>query len=295
MHTSEPVNRPKRSVFRKLVRITIRVILTVIIILVIVIFLVQTPYVQDIIRGKAEKYLSRKLNTRVRIGKLNVRFPETVLLKDIYVEDRQKDTLLSVGLIGVDMRMWALLRSRVEVNVLRVADCTVKVGRQLPDTMFNYQFIVDAFAGGEKKPVSEKPSKPVKIVVGLVELDSIRLVYRDGVGGDSVAVWLGSTRVEKLGYDPSAAVPLQVGRLGLDESRINYRNTVSAMFFDLQEGHLVAAIKVLDLDQQRINLDELRLDSTTAVIRMGKPVPRGVRRGRVYPVGWLRRKEMKGG
>jgi len=75
MRSSQPENKPRRSVVRRLVRIFLKIVATVIIILIIVIFLVQTPYVQNIIRNKAEKYLSRKLQTRVSIVIFILNFP----------------------------------------------------------------------------------------------------------------------------------------------------------------------------------------------------------------------------
>src|SRR5579863_3870899 len=99
--------RPKRSLPRRLLRILGRTLLTIFLILLILFFLIQTPFVQDIVRGKAEKYLSRKLKTQVRIGGLAVGLFHSVKLTNVYLEDRQRDTLLSAGLIDVQVRMLA--------------------------------------------------------------------------------------------------------------------------------------------------------------------------------------------
>lgn len=259
----------------------LKVFLTVIIILLIVIFLVQTPFVQDIIRGKAEKYLSRKLNTRVGIGKLRIQFPETILLSNIYVGDRQKDTLLSVGLIHVEMDMWALLHNRLDIHELQIAECTIAIRRQLPDTTFNYQFIVDAFSGSrEKEPVAGKASKPMIISMQSILLDKIRVVYDDRVSGNDVEAWLGHSEVSMLRSDPSASSPLTLGQIDLEQSRLDYRNMASALYVNVQEGRLFAAIKEFNPDQSRITVSELRLDSTTTAVHMGKhggsiPMARG--------------------
>src|ERR1700742_4796025 len=101
----ERTEKPKRSLPRRLLRILGRTILTIFVILLIIFFLIQTPFVQNIIRGKAEIYLSRKLKTRVRIGDLEVGLFHSVTLKNVYLEDRQRDTLLSAGLIDVRVRM----------------------------------------------------------------------------------------------------------------------------------------------------------------------------------------------
>src|SRR5579859_2132117 len=89
---------PRRSWPRRLVRIFVRTLLTLLVILLLVFFLIQTPFVQNIARGKVETYLSRKLRVPVRIGHLDISFFRSVTLRDIYIEDRHKDTLLSAGL-----------------------------------------------------------------------------------------------------------------------------------------------------------------------------------------------------
>ena len=139
MESSQPKIKPHRSVIHRLARVFVKILLTIIIILVLVIFLIQTPYIQNIIRGKAETYLSRKLKTRITIGKIFIKFPESVEIKNIYIEDRQKDTLLSAGTVLVDLHMWGLLHSNIDIGKLELSDLTVKVKRQLPDTAFNFQ------------------------------------------------------------------------------------------------------------------------------------------------------------
>src|ERR1700742_5062553 len=145
-------NKPRRSVFRRVVRILGRLLLTIFIILLLVFFLIQTPWIQNIARAKAETYLSRKLNVPVRIGSLDIQFFNSVTLKDVFVGDRQKDTLLSAGLIDVRIKMLGLLHNSLDIGEVHLAGLTAKIKRQLPDTAFNFQFIIDAFAGGNSKP-----------------------------------------------------------------------------------------------------------------------------------------------
>ncbi|HVU55158.1 MAG TPA: translocation/assembly module TamB domain-containing protein [Puia sp.] len=187
---------------RRLAMIFLKVIATIVIILVIVIFLIQTPYVQNIIRGKAEKYLSRKLNTRVNIGNLYIKFPENVVLKNIYLEDRQKDTLLAAGLIDVNIHMWGLLHSKIDIGKVQLEGITMKVKRLLPDTAFNFQFIADAFSSPEKTPPAKEDTSAMKISLGELQLDKIRLVYRDTVTGNNVEVWIDHSQTVMKQFDP---------------------------------------------------------------------------------------------
>src|SRR5258708_23220752 len=203
MESSQTENKPRRSAIHRLARVFLKILLTIFIILILVIFLIQTPYVQNIIRGKAESYLSRKLKTRITIGKLFIKFPESVEIKNIYIEDRQKDMLLSAGTIQVDLHMWGLLHSNVDIGKLQLSDLTVKVKRQLPDTAFNFQFIADAFAGAPDT-TTKKSSSPMKMALRKIMLDKIRLVYKDVVTGNDVEVWIDNSETKMETFDPTA-------------------------------------------------------------------------------------------
>ncbi|HWB95033.1 MAG TPA: hypothetical protein VG605_24430, partial [Puia sp.] len=158
----------RRSLPRRVARILLKTVLTILIILLLVFILIQTPWVQNIARSKAEKYLSRKLNTRVRVGGLAISFFRSVTLKDVYIEDRHRDTLLSAGLVDVQLRMLGLLHNNLDIREIHLSDLTAKVLRQGSDTVFNYQFIVDAFAG--KPAATPDTAKGTSMKIALHEL-----------------------------------------------------------------------------------------------------------------------------
>ncbi len=200
MQKSQPAH-PSRSVFRRLARIFLKTLLTLLIILLLVFFLIQTPFIQNIIRGKAENYLSRKLKTPVRIGYLHVSFFTEVTLKDIYIGDRQKDTLLSAGLIDVEVRMWGLLHNNLDISRVQLKNFTVKIKRQLPDTSFNFQFVVDAFSGPSTPSTGNPASKPMKLGLRSLLLDKIRFVYKDTVTGNDMEIAIDHSLIKIAGID----------------------------------------------------------------------------------------------
>ena len=107
------------------------------------------------------------------------------------MEDRRQDTLLSAGLIDVRVRMLALLHHHLDIGLVHLVDVTAKISRELPDTAFNFQFIVDAFAGTPSTKPDTTTGTPMKIDLKELQLDRIRFVYRDTVTGNDVAVWIG--------------------------------------------------------------------------------------------------------
>src|ERR1700753_31835 len=116
MHARSSEHLPRRSLVRRLVRILLRTLLTILIILLLVFFLIQTPFVQDYVRGQAEKYFARKLKTKVKVGHLDIGFFRSVTLKDVYIEDLRHDTLLSAGLIDVHLQMLGLLHNKLDIS-----------------------------------------------------------------------------------------------------------------------------------------------------------------------------------
>jgi hypothetical protein len=127
-------------------RILIKTILFLVLFIVVLFLLVLTPPVQRFATGKVEAFLEKKLQTKVKIGSIRIGLPRQVSLQNIYIEDRAKDTLISGGSIKANIDLFKLMSNKVEVRDLQLKDITAKVKRTLPDTTFNFQFIVDAFA-----------------------------------------------------------------------------------------------------------------------------------------------------
>ena len=201
MALKEPVHTSGRSIYGRLARFLLKTLLVIFILLLLVIVLVQTPYVQNLAREKVQAYLTNKLKTRVEIGKLYIGFPQTVELSNVYIEDLKKDTLLSGGSLKVNINMWKLLHSEVAINTIALTNITAKVKRQLPDTSFNFQFIIDAFASDKTKPVAEKKdTAALKLFLNNLLLDKVRLVYKDIVTGNDIEVWIdhSKTNISKI-------------------------------------------------------------------------------------------------
>ncbi|HTE09587.1 MAG TPA: AsmA family protein, partial [Chitinophagaceae bacterium] len=204
MSSNKPVNTTRRSVLSRLGRLFLKILLVIFVLLLLIIVLVQTPYIQNIAREKAQAYLSAKLKTKVAIGSLYIGFPQTVELGNVYIEDLQKDTLLSGSSIKVNINMWKLLHSDIAINKIELAGITAKIKRQLPDTSFNFQFIADAFAAKEKTiPAKKEDTASLKMSLDNLLLNKVRLVYNDIVTGNDMEVWIehSNTNIDKL--DPS--------------------------------------------------------------------------------------------
>ncbi len=251
--------KTKRSLPRRLLRILGRTLLTILIILILVFFLIQTPFVQNIVRGKAENYLSRKLKTKVRIGGLDIGFFHSVKLTDVYLEDRQKDTLLSAGLVDVRIRMMELLHHHLDIGLVHLQDVTAKIRKDLPDSVFNFQFIVDAFAGSPS-PTPSKLAQPMKIDFKELDLDRVRFVYRDKVAANDMVVWIGHSVTNVNGIDP-VKMRFDISHLDMEAvaAQLAQGNRTAT---DIRIGRLVTTGGKLDLTKTIYEAKDVQIDST---------------------------------
>jgi TamB, inner membrane protein subunit of TAM complex len=198
------ISESVKKVFRKIFRITLTTILVILGVILLILVLIQTGPVQDYGRGKIEAYLENKLHTRVRIGNLYIRFPSRIILKNIYLEDRKKDTLISGGTIDVDISMFRLFSKEIRVNRLDLNDVTLHIKRQMPDSVFNYQFVADAFSSGsEKTPVKKDTTGGFTFIIEDVHLHNIHAVYTDDASGNDFRFNLGDFKTTVKTFDPT--------------------------------------------------------------------------------------------
>src|SRR5688572_25565136 len=283
---------------RKIARILLKTILILFLFLCFVFILVLTPPVQRFLTTKVEGYLENKLKTRVEIGGISFGLSGNINLKDVYLEDRNKDTLLSGGLVKAHLNFMRLFSNEVEIKDLELQNITAKIKRSLPDTTFNFQFIVDAFAT-QKSDTDTSTSAPMKLNISDIALNNIKLNYLDVVTGSDVFAHIGNlsatfdtldpyiqhfdiptiiarnvtarvkqskplSKSEPLSKDlADAATPvamkLNLGTIDLSKISIQFDNDVSAFYTNVSIGQLKTTEKLIDLVNNKIHLDQASL------------------------------------
>ena len=169
----------KRPLYKRIFRVFFIFIMILLFFFLAVILLIQTTAVQNFLKGKAVSYLHSKIHTKVEIGKIYIGFPKRIVIENIFLEDEKHDTLISAGKLSVNISMLKLLHSEVEISDVDLKQATVKIKRLLPDTSFNFQFIINAFSSPEKNAVKKKDSSAEKISVRNISFDNIRAIYKD--------------------------------------------------------------------------------------------------------------------
>src|ERR1700744_6370735 len=156
-----------------------------------VVILIQLPSVQNFVKDKAVTFLQNKIHTKVKIGHIDLGLPKLLVLDNVYFEDQKHDTLLAGEKLKVDISMLKLLHHEVEVNEIDLEGITLNVCRGA-DSVFNFDYIVKAFAGEQKKqPQPTDTASAMKFSVGKIVLDRIHITYNDLTNGNNVAFSLG--------------------------------------------------------------------------------------------------------
>ncbi|MBV9963470.1 MAG: translocation/assembly module TamB domain-containing protein [Parafilimonas sp.] len=196
-----------KKVTRKIFKVFAWIIGIVIFLILLVYILIQVPGVQNFAKNKVVSYVQGKIKTKVAIGKLSLDFPKRLVLENVYFEDQKKDTLLYGGKIRVDISLFKLLSNEVDLQYLELNGIKANIYRNYPDTSFNYDYIVKAFASSNtttKNP--QDTSAPMKFNIGKIVFKNILAKFKDDESGSNVYFYLGDFNTSIRTFDPDKQV-----------------------------------------------------------------------------------------
>ncbi|SDM04176.1 translocation/assembly module TamB domain-containing protein [Siphonobacter aquaeclarae] len=161
--------------------------------LVLVAFLLilgTTSWGQQFVTRQVNNYLKGKLNAPFSIGRISYHIPDWIQLDDVYFGTPKGDTLLSGKRLRVDLDMLGLLQSKVALNQIELDKIRLDIRRTLPDTTFNFQYLIDAFSSGKPADPADTASAPLALSLSGIALNDVQVRYHDDVAGADVTVLL---------------------------------------------------------------------------------------------------------
>ena len=297
---------------KKALKISLKVLMWFFVALILIAVAVQTSPVQNFAKEKVVNFLKKKLKTHVAIGRVRIGFPNSVAIENIYLEDKTKDTLLYGGRIKASINLFKLISNEVKISDLRLQNMTAKIKRQLPDTVYNFQFVIDAFVTENTQPPDPADTAAaMKMALDNLYLDSIRFVYRDTISGNDWTIqlqhfdthiktidpakqffdvpsitldgltarmyqWKPLVATEEVITNDTGTAPLPAIRLRqirLTNIDVDYKNDVSAFYTLAKLANVQVQVQESDLNSQRIVLDQVRMTGVDAGVLMGKSPP----------------------
>lgn len=242
------------------------------------------PPLQNYLVTKATTFVSKKTNTTVSLGAINIAFPKAIVLERLFLNDKKNDTLLALESLEIDVNMLALMQHNIKVNHIDLHGLNANINRADTSKNFNFQFLIDAFASADttSKPVEvKKQSDPWKIDFETLNIYDSKAQFLDGFGGTFVktnirelslevdrldlakkTVSVSKIFIDETTFDflktktsidtnstvsPAPWVAAMVGNIRLRKIKCNYADSTSAIYFN-------TAVQKLDLEDAGINL-----------------------------------------
>lgn len=301
------MNKKPIHFLKKTLRILLWCVGSIIALLLLIIILIQVPSIQNYAKDKAVNYLHNKIKTKVSLDHISIKFPKDVVLEGFYFEDQKKDTLLAGKRLVVDVDLFKLVSSELEINSIALENVKANIYRN-KEGVFNFDYIIKAFESKEPK-VEDPDSKPFKISVVNVNLDNIDFNFKDDFAKNDVKVKLthfdtnfnkfdldrmdfdipninlnglklvlDQDAVEKIAEVSVKTVDtiskrkdfkLKLDKISLSKIDISYDNKDSKLDSGIKLGNLDLKVNEIDLNKQLLDFDSFQLKNLKGNLRLG--------------------------
>ena len=144
------------------------IVVSILLVLTMLFTVLMSDRVENSVVQLVTAEFSRALGTEARVGAIEYQFPARVKLRDVYLEDKQQDTLFHAHEVYAHFSPFALRQGEIRFNHVRLTGVRVNT-YLLPDSTWNYAFLAAAFA-------SEKEKDPLRSIISVrdVKLEDIR-------------------------------------------------------------------------------------------------------------------------
>lgn len=138
-------------------------------------FGIRFPAFQTFIAQQASDWLSKELQTVVKIEKLDIAFFDHVYISGVYIEDLDRDTLAYLGEIELNIQAFNWSFDEIAIDKFALTDGKINLIKKLGQDEFNYVFIEDYFASDQPKKI--KTEKGHKIHLNQLIISDVDFKY----------------------------------------------------------------------------------------------------------------------
>ncbi|MBB6611695.1 translocation/assembly module TamB domain-containing protein [Pontibacter sp. Tf4] len=243
------------------------------------------------------------LNTKVEIGGLTTDWRNALVLKEVYIEDQQQDTLWYSQRLGVDMNILGLLRGEYNISKIDLDHARLNLHIR-PDSTSNFDFLLQAFATDTTATTTPADTTALALSLDVINLEDVHVRFRDEAGGNFIESQVGqlTTTMEDLDLEkqqyliddvalkntwvkyeqtklPPETEPAPIAfNIGLnsaeiENSSLSYVNRVAEQRIEVDLGKAALTGDEIDLPNARVNLGSLELHNSTIVYAQEKYKP----------------------
>ena len=255
-------------------KITGIILLSILLLFLGVFFYLQTSGGQTFLTNRVVAYLKNKIDKPFSIKNINYKIPDWIELNGVYFSDNKGDTLLSGQRLYVNIDMLALMQNEVSINEVNLENIKVNIKRTLPDTTFNFAYILDAFIPKTDPKIVADTSKgiPLKYNISNLKFKNVFLKYLDDVTGVDAKVRLDNTETSFTAFDPAIS-KYHLNKLMLNGGNMNLRLYSSTPTESITETSSADTLDLAftDLDVKNINWKIIEEESGLVnTVKLGK-------------------------
>lgn len=244
-----------KTILLKISRVIGWTLFGVFVLFITAILLLRVPSIQNKIAQKAITWLEDKIKTNVDLKSITINFPKKIVIEGLYLEDPEKDTLIYSERIAIDASMLELFHHEIKLDVVEISNTNGKIKRSLPDSSFNFDYIVKTFTVPDTTAVDTSSSgKPWAFSIGDVELENVRFKYDDQTTGMLVQANVGELDVDTDDIDFDA-LSVDLNGVSLDKTSLAYNSDS----LELQINNLKLTASDLKIDSTNIEAGTLEI------------------------------------
>ena len=117
--------------------------------------LLRIPYIQHKVADVATTELSEYLGVPVKVGNVDIKWFNRLVLEDLYLADQDGTTLFEANYVAAGFEILPLAKGKFVFSTVRLFGFTFNLKKKTPDDKLNLQFVIDAFAS---KDTAQKKS-----------------------------------------------------------------------------------------------------------------------------------------
>jgi hypothetical protein len=214
-----------------------------------ILFSFQFASVQTWAAKKAANYLAKEWKTAVSIDKLVLKPFKSLLLKGLYVQDLEKDTLLFAPELEVDISYFAPIKERkITLNQVNLTNAQFYL-KAYKDTTTNLSFITNYFNTGKK---DSTVSEPFDFTINNVKITKLNFKYKNYRVADK--------KTESINYNDVDIKDLSAEIKNLDTKDFVFKAQVNHLKFREKSGFILNDLTALTtIDTNKIELQNLYL------------------------------------
>ena len=306
--------------FKKAGKITLYLLGMVLVIIIAAFIYINTGSGKNFIKNKLQSYLQRKLKTKIVIGSLDYSLPKWIELKNIYLEDEKKDTLLFGEQVAVDIDMLKLISANIYIRKVSFKNIFANISRLENDSVFNYQFVMNAFSGAKKTTAASADTAALNITLKKLLLNNIRLKFTDKYSGNEFTTGIKSLEANLSKFQPdrmqfdlnnftaagidffmvtlkqaikktttdTTAVNLffTAGKIDIRDVNVLYQNKVNQMYYANTIQHFAISKIDLNLAREKALIGNILLDSSSIQFTAPKNSVKALADSLTTPSNW---------